>query len=258
MAYGTYTRLAFRHYAGCMYAESYTRAYNRIVALMEGKDPGVVVPACPDWSATDVIRHLAGLSVDITSGLFEGFASDDWTDAQVSARADMSLEEVIAEWSSVIDEAASLLDDLESLGLPDRVPSALGVTSIKAIAPMAISDILHHEFDLRNAYEDASGRDLMDIHFAAAGHARSVRGAFAAHDLPTIRIVSTDSGMSWDIGHNEPVAVLEASSFEIMRAIGGRRTKGEMRAMGWEGDPEPFLDAMVLPHLAIRETSLRE
>ena len=123
---------------------------------------------------------------------------------------------------------------------------------------MAISDILHHEFDLRNAYGDTAGRDIMDIHFAAAGHVRSIRSLFSANDLETIRIESTDSGMGWDIGHGPPVAVMRAPSFQIMRAIGGRRTKAEIRAMGWEGDPEPYLDSMVIPHLSMRETSLRE
>jgi len=64
--------------------------------------------------------------------------------------------------------------------------------------------------------------------------------------------------MGWDIGHEDPIASVRATSFELMRAIGGRRTKGEMRAMGWTGDPEPFLDHMVLPHLGVRESSLGE
>jgi len=241
-----------------MYAESYTRAQGRIVELMAGKDPDVMVPACPDWSASDVVRHLAGLSVDTTNGVLEGFASDEWTARQVSDRSEMSLEGVIQEWDGAIAEAAALLDNVELLGLPDPMPSALGMIPLKVFGPMAISDILQHEFDLRNAYGDRSGRDLMDIHFAAAGHARSVRAAFAARDLATIRIESTDSGMGWDIGHGEPVATLSASSFEIMRAIGGRRTHAEVAAMGWDADPTLFIGAIVLPHLAMRETSLGE
>jgi len=241
-----------------VYAESYARAQGRIVELMAGKDPDVMVPACPDWSASDVVRHLTGLSVDTRNGVLEGYASDEWTAKQVSDRSEMSLEDVILEWDGVIAEVAALLDDIELLGLPDPMPSGLGLIPLKSFGPMAISDILHHEFDLRNAYGDRTGRDLMDIHFAAAGHARSVRATFAARDLGTIRIESTDSGMGWDIGYGDPVATLSASSFEIMRAIGGRRTHAEVRAMGWDADPTLFISAMVLPHLSMRETSLGE
>ncbi len=98
----------------------------------------------------------------------------------------------------------------------------------------------------------------MDIHFAAAGHARSVRPNFSARDLATIRIESTDSGMGWDIGFGEPVATVSASSFEIMRTIGGRRTGAEVAAMDWDADPTLFVAAMVLPHLSMRDTSLGE
>jgi uncharacterized protein (TIGR03083 family) len=241
-----------------MYAEAYQRGQARIVGFMAGRDPEIPVPATPDWTALDVLRHLTGVSVDISNLVFDGFAGNEWTERQVRSRSDMTLDDVIAEWDGIVGSAAVVLDTLDDLGLPDAIPSALGMSSVAAIPAMVIGDVLHHEFDLRNAYADRDGRDLLDIQFSAAGHVKSLRGAFDALGLPTIRVEATDSGMGWDVGYGDPVAVLSASSFELMRSIGGRRTKGEMRAMGWTGDPEPFLDHMVLPHLAVRESSLRE
>ncbi len=241
-----------------MYAETYRRAHDRIVEVLAGKDPDTPVPATPGWTATDVVRHLTGLAVDVTEGVVEGYASDEWTAAQVAARRDMTLEEVLTEWAGVLDRASALLDDVEALGLPDVIRSSAGAFPAKAFAPMAIGDIIHHEFDLRNAYGDRSGRDLMDLHFVAAGHVRSIRPNFESRGLPTIRVESTDAGMGWDVGYGEPVATLRASSFEIMRGIGGRRTRGEMLGMGWDGDPEPFIDAMVITYMAMPETSLGE
>lgn len=241
-----------------MYAEAYERAQARVVAFMEGRDFDVSVPATPEWTALDVLRHLTGLSVDITNLSFDGFASDEWTEMHVTSRAEMSFDEVISEWNDVVGSAAVLLDRLDDLGLPKTVPSALGDTDVKHIPAMVISDILHHEFDLRNAFGNKEGRDLLDIHFSAAGHVKSLRNVFSVADLPTIRVEAADSGMGWDIGVEEPVITLRASSFELMRAIGGRRTRGEIRALGWTGEAEPFLDHMVLSHLSARETSLRE
>jgi uncharacterized protein (TIGR03083 family) len=241
-----------------MYGDAYRRGHDRVVAFMDGRDHGVIVPACPAWTAADVVRHLTGVSADIVGRVIDGFAGDEWTRAQIDARADVAYDDVVAEWASIIQAASDALDAPPDEALPERIPSALGLVPIAALGPMAISDILQHEFDLRNAYGDTEGRDLMDVHFVAAGHVRQVRGQFAAWNLPTIRIESTDSGMGWDIGYDEPSAVLRASSFEIMRALGGRRTRTEMLAMGWEGDADPFVDALVLPHLAMRETTLAE
>lgn len=241
-----------------MYAEAYRRGYGRVVAFMDGRDPDTPVPATPEWTALDVLRHLTGLAVDVTNSVFDGFGSDEWTSEHVKSRWRMSLDEVVAEWDDAVGAAAEIFDRISEIGLPDTISSALGAIDIEAIPAMAVSDILQHEFDLRNAFGDSGGRDLLDIHFAAAGHVKSLRRTFEAAGLPTIRVESTDSGMGWDIGYDEPVALLRAASFDLMRAIGGRRTKGELRGLEWDVDPEPLLDSMVLPHLRMRETSLRE
>ena len=241
-----------------MYAMSYKRGQERVVALMQHENPETTVPACPDWSGADVVRHLAGLSADISNNVFEGFASEAWTDKQIRDRAGMTIEQVIAEWNASIDGAGAVLDDVASLDLPERVPSAMGVIPVTAIAPMAISDILHHEFDLRNAYGDPSGRELPEVYVSAAGHVRSLRAQFAERGLPTLRIEATDTRQGWNVGRDEPIATVRASSFELMRSIGGRRTRDEILGLEWDGDGEAFVDSMVLPHLAMRDSSLGE
>ncbi|MGI9667538.1 MAG: maleylpyruvate isomerase family mycothiol-dependent enzyme [Acidimicrobiia bacterium] len=241
-----------------MYAESYQRGVERVIEFMGGRDTDVVVPACPDWTALDVLRHLAGDADDVVSLNVDSIASDEWTQAHIDARADLDFDGVVADWRSNAGDAAASLDNIESLGFPPVIDSAFGKVPPSVLPATLIADLLHHEFDLRNAYGDPYGRDLMEIHFAAAGHVKALRSSFAANDLDTIRIESSDSGMGWDIGRDVPVATLRATSFQLMRAIGGRRTKAEMRAMGWDGDPEPYLDSMVLTHLAMRDESLRE
>jgi len=241
-----------------MYAEAYQRGQKRVTAFMVGRDPEVSVAATPDWTAADVVRHLTGVSVDLSNLVFEGFAGDEWTEQQVMSRSDMTFDEVVAEWDNIVGPASVLLDAIGDLGLPEAIPSALGITRVSDIPAMTISDMLHHEFDLRSAYGNSEGRDILDIQFSAAGHVKSLRPMFDSAGLATIRVEASDSGMGWDIGYGDPVASVSATSFELMRGIGGRRTRGEMGALGWIGDPEPFLDHMVLPHLSMRETSLKE
>ncbi len=241
-----------------MYAEAYQRGQVRIVEFLGGRDPEIPVPATPEWTALDVVRHLTGVSVDLSNLVLENFASDEWTETQVLSRRGMTFDEVVSEWNNIIGPASVLLDAIDDLGLSETVPSAMGTTRVTDIPAMAISDILHHEFDIRNAYADSGGRDILDIQFSAAGHVKSLRPMFDSAGLATIRVEASDSGMGWDIGYGDPVATVSATSFELMRGIGGRRTRGEMGALGWDGDPEPFLDHMVLPHLSMRETSLKE
>lgn len=177
---------------------------------------------------------------------------------QVAQRSLVPVHVVIGEWSDRVEAVASILDDIESTGLPDPVGSALGLLPLRMIPYMAVNDLIHHEFDLRNAYGDLGGRDLPDIHASAAGHVRSLRTLFGMRDLPTIRIESTDADDGWSIGRDDPVATLRATSFDLMRSIGGRRTREEIAALDWSGDSAPFLDAMVLPHMRMRESPLGE
>lgn len=241
-----------------MFAEPYTRGQARIVEFVAGRDLEIVVPATPDWTALDVLRHLTGVSADISKQRFEGFGSDDWTAEQVLFRSLMAFEDIVAEWDNVIGPAAQILDGIDQLGLPALIPAASGMVRVTDVPALAIGDMLHHEFDLRQAYGDTEERDRLDVQFSAAGHVKSLRRRFTDHDLATLRVEASDSGMAWDIGYAEPVATIRGTSFDLMRAIGGRRTRDEIAGMEWTGDAEPFLDYLVLPHLHMRDTSLNE
>ncbi|MEZ5174632.1 MAG: maleylpyruvate isomerase family mycothiol-dependent enzyme [Acidimicrobiia bacterium] len=241
-----------------MHTEQYRVGQQRVASLVVGKDPDRIVPACPAWTASDVVRHLAGVTADVAALRFECFGSDGWTETHVASRRHLTVDEVIAEWEASIDDAVAVLDSIETLDLPERIPSVVGLISPSVLPAMALSDLVHHEFDIRNAYGDTTGRDIVEVHANAAGHARTLRRVFPLYGLPTLRIESTDGGDTWDIGRDEPVATVRATSFELMRGIGGRRTRAEMLAWPWTGDGEKFVDAMVLPHLGMPSTSLGE
>lgn len=241
-----------------VFAAAYRAGHERIVAFLDGRDTDTVVPACPAWTAADVVRHLAGVSGDITDGVFDGLASDAWTEAQVAARRDLSYPQVLAEWSESIDMACELLAHVSDIDGPSEFDTAFGRVPIAIVPSVAVSDILHHEYDIRNAFGDRGSRDLMETHFAAAGHVRGLRGVFAVKRLPSMRVVIEETGQTFDVGREEPVATVTAPAFELLRGIGGRRTREEMLGWEWDGDPAPFVDAMLLPHFTMRTDSLGE
>ena len=81
---------------GALYADGRGRISDLVSGL--GEEAAAPVPACPQWSVHDVVAHLTGVCADILAGNIAGVATDPWTDAQVCARRDRSVEEVLAEW----------------------------------------------------------------------------------------------------------------------------------------------------------------
>jgi hypothetical protein len=43
-------------------------------------------------------------------------------------------------------------------------------------------------------------------------------------------------------GTGAPAATLAGDPFELFRALSGRRSLDQVRALAWDGDPEPYLD----------------
>jgi hypothetical protein len=41
-----------------------------------------------------------------------------------------------------------------------------------------------------------------------------------------------------------PAATVSAEAFELFRAISGRRSADQIRAMAWDGDPEPYVSTV--------------
>jgi hypothetical protein len=100
-----------------------------------------------------------------------------------------------------------------------------------------VGDLLHHAADIHHAvglepidddealavgldfYLDRSHQDLV-------AHGRGSLGV-QAQDPPRDR---------WTLGAGGEVATLAATRYELFRALGGRRSQRQLRAMAWTGD----------------------
>ena len=65
--------------------------------------------------------------------------------------------------------------------------------------------------------------------------------SLAARQLPALRVKAGDR--EFVVGDGDPVASLEGTPFELFRAMTGRRSAAQVRALGWEGDVELFVPA---------------
>src|SRR3954452_7296218 len=129
---------------GALYEETRQRLINlvREATFDDFFAASAPVPACPGWRVRDVIAHLSGLATDIAAGNIDGAATDAWTAAQVEARRDLSVGDLLAESDEVGPQLASFLDDF---------PGRYGA--------QVVADVAVHEQDIRGALRRPGARD---------------------------------------------------------------------------------------------------
>ncbi len=210
---------------GVAYA-SLRRRINELVGDVSDRT-GDRVPGCPAWRVHDLVAHVAGVADDVLGGRLEGAGSDPWTAAQVDARRDRPTAEVLAEWNEHGQQLEAVLDSFGPAG------------------HQLVMDTVTHEHDLRGALGAPGERNSDAVVIGTNWLVHAFQGAAAANGHPAVRVVATDGAEStWEPASGEPAATVRGSSFELLRALSGRRTEDEIRGLSWDGDVD--VDA-VLP-----------
>ena len=202
-------------------------AVERVCALVQSaseEERGRRVPATPDWTVRDLLSHMVGLGADVLAGDEPDDHNETWTRAQVDARSERTIEELVAEWRGVVDPLSAWMRDHGTRPL---------------------GDVVIHEQDLRSALDRRGARDADGL--------RAVRGrmagrlAKAVQGLPTIALVASDDGWTWTSDgsdDSDSAAVLvEAPAFDLFRAVTSRRTAGQLESWTMRGDVGAYLDA---------------
>jgi uncharacterized protein (TIGR03083 family) len=209
-------------------AELYRDGRERLLRLAdEIDDEGAAtsVPTCPQWTVKDVYAHQAGVPADILAGRLEGVATDEWTARQVAERADQSLKVIVAE---LAERGAEL----------DPILAAAG----DGIDMRLLLDQWTHEQDVRCALGKPGSRDVAVVPFAVDVMLSAFGRGWSDRGLAPVRIVGSSG--TWQLGDGEPVATMQASDFELVRVLVGRRSRAQALAR-WDGDGEPFVDSLV-------------
>jgi uncharacterized protein (TIGR03083 family) len=210
-------------------AEMYRTVRTRMLELaaeLDAEDAERPVPACPDWTVRDVFAHLAGVATDSLAGRVDGVATDPWTARQVEERSGRSLHDNADEWAvqgAAFDDVIQQFDE--------------------AIPPQLIVDVWNHEQDVRGALGRPGGTDGPEVAWLADTMCRGIAGHLGA-DGPTRAVRIVGGSGEWRIGDGEPVATVRASDAELVRALVGRRSRNQMLALDWDGDPEAVVDRL--------------
>jgi uncharacterized protein (TIGR03083 family) len=259
-------------------AAAYRAGRERVTDLVSGlsRDEALTpVPTCPEWTVHDVVAHITGVCTDILTGNLDGVATDPWTSAQVAARRDRPLGEILQEW----EEAAPQVENIAP-AFPGRVGTQW------------VFDMTTHEHDIRLALNQPGARDS-DAVIGGVGFLVDVRMRPFVGVRGLGPLVVRVGHQSWRIGSTEPaepdedaltaalgraseaalmggevlpdppeslpaVAELKTTAFELFRAGTGRRSENQIRNLGWSGDPEPYLPIFGSGPFTISSTDITE
>lgn len=207
--------------APAVYA-SLQRALIPQLAALDSDETHNAVPACPGWTIKDVMAHVSGLVAETLAGVPLPRGSDAATARQVADRTDLSLSDVLEEWWA------------NAPGFAD-----FGEHDPAYVAALT-SDLVVHAIDIGETLDEPIDIDDEAIRLVAAryGHTLLDRAAQAGIALALV----LDGAALVDDVHDGRLT-LRASSFDFLRAVTGRRTGAEVRAMNWTGDPEVLLGA---------------
>lgn len=177
------------------------------------------VAACPGWRVRDVVAHFVGNGEDGAAGRLDGPPTPEQTAEQLARHADEGPVELLDTWAVV-------------------GPFVEDAITASGMWPAAI-DVLTHEHDVRATLGDAGARD----------HASIVRIAERLVDgldpsIPIAVDLGTDGGVLRAPGAIDPIASIHVTPFEWMRLRLGRRSRDQVLALDWTGDPEPFVDRL--------------
>ncbi|QIK65037.1 maleylpyruvate isomerase family mycothiol-dependent enzyme [Nocardioides sp. HDW12B] len=200
-------------------------AYARVRDLVAATDDAALeerVPACPGWTGRELLAHMVGLGSDVVDGDEPDDHNEAWTQAQVDARADRSPADLLAEWAATAPRL---------------------VTWMRARGTRPLNDVVIHEQDLRGALDAPGGRDSRGLALVREGMAGRVGSKVT--DLPPLALVANDEDWSWcSSGPVEDAAVrLEASGFDLARALVSRRTPQQLASWTVTGDVSAYLAA---------------
>jgi len=203
-------------------ARMYRETRERLTALVAGldqKELGAPVPACPGWSVADVIGHLAAIPEDALAGRLTGPPSEEETAAQVDRFRGRPMAQTLAGWTEL-------------------APRFEEVVAAFKVWP-AVIDVASHEQDIRGAVGRPGARDTEVI--------REMSGWLLARLSLPVRLRVTVEDAQIQVGpEGEPVLGLTTTWYEAFRWRMGRRSRDQLAALDWSGDPAPVLDHLVI------------
>lgn len=236
------TRQRYTRWEAASAYEDGLRAVRTLVEDLPPERLALTVPACPDWSVLDLVRHLVGVAEDSAHGAFLPDAPSAWRDPATAAeRERWTAGHVAARGGHDRDK---LLGELDLWG--GRVVAMLrdgtGFDGPRWLVGAHVADLGAHLHDLQEALGVAVAHGDAATRLAFRIYRDWLGARIRQTGLPALRL--SDGVAEWVLGDGEPTASLTAERTELFRAITGRRSEAQIRSHAWTGDPGTHLQVL--------------
>lgn len=228
-------------------ADEYDACRQRITELtsdLSTEDLATRVQACPEWSVFDACAHLAAIPASILANDLPGDDADAWVARTIADRAGRPIGAVLDEWAEVTPAFKELM------------------LTGGQLAGMVL-DAVAHEHDIRHALGRPGGRDARGV-VLSLGFTKMImdRDLRAGAPGTVVRFACADG--TWQAGgpaDAAPTITLDLGAradgtFELMRALGSRRSAGQLDTLPWDGDWRSAADGIF--HMPLPEHDLVE
>ncbi len=178
-----------------------------------------------------MLSHVVGITADLNRAEFGTGDPEAWTATQVEVRRGRSADELTVEWDR---EAPRFEEGLRLFGYP--------------IGSHYVGDLLQHVADVRHALGLGRLDDDLALAVALDFYLISFDETLADAEVGAVEVRVGDE--AWTLGPGAPIATITAERFELLRALGGRRSESQLRAMPWRGDADavvPLVSRYPLP-----------
>jgi hypothetical protein len=163
--------------------------------------------------------HLAAIPEDALAGRLTGPPSQAETAVQVSRFRGRPMAQTLA-------------------GCAGNAPRFEEIVAAFEVWP-AVIDVASHEQDIRGAVGQPGARDTEVI--------RQLAGWLVARLRTPVPVRVTVADTQFQVGPDgAPALELTTTWYEAFRWRMGRRSRGQLAALDWSGDPSPVLDHLVV------------
>ena len=204
----------------------YEQERHAFVALLRGRSAqelATTVSATPAWTVHDVLSHVVGITADLNAQRFGSGDSDAWTAGQIAARRVASIDELAAEWDR---EGPQFESGLRLFGYQ--------------FGAHYLGDLLQHVGDVHVTLGLVPARDDLALAVALDFYLAAFEQTLAARGVGAVGVAVSDGDGDgdehWHLGEGTVRATVTAPRWDLFRALGGRRTLGEIGALRWSGD----------------------
>jgi uncharacterized protein (TIGR03083 family) len=217
-----------------------------------------MVPATPDWRVRDVVAHVTGIAGDAGRGtmpadfnILEQFRDDDvaaardrYAEDHVTRRLGMAPWDIVAEWDTIEPGVLARL----APDCPDDQRLPFGLDAVINI------DVCVHADDVAGALGLPAHPGSAAAGIALAGYCFGVDYRVRSLSLPAFAV--RYGSRERVLGEGPAATTLTGDRWELLRAFAGRRSRSQIRAMDWVGDPDPYL--ALIPAYGERDGDLIE